>query len=148
MACVLSGRPINSASEAVMFPPFVANEADPLHVFSDAVIHAEAFRAHPLAAAAQARYDEARVRLAPANRQCLICGQVVVDPEDYLGLGHLTESPAHPLYRFNYGHFHMSHLPGWEHLNFLISELAKLDRSRGWRGDALKHSIAVLSEYR
>jgi hypothetical protein len=144
MKCAISGRPITTESEAVVFPAFVANEADPLYVFSDAVVRADAFRAHPLAAAAQARYDEARQRTAPDKRRCRICGQPIVDPNDYLGLGHLVDDRVHPLYLFNYAHFHRSHLANWEGLSQLIADLEKLDRSDNWRGGALKRLIAVL----
>ena len=144
MRCAISDRSIESASEAVVFPPFVANEADLLHVFSDAVIHADVFRAHPLAAEAQARLNEARWHTAPGNRQCLICGQLVTDPDNYLGLGHLVEDRAHSLYRFNYAHFHRSCLATWPGLPGLIAELAELDKSGMWKGDGLKRLMNAL----
>ena len=127
-----------------MFSPFVGNEADPLHVFSDAVIHADVFWTHPLAAKAQARYDEALQRTAPGNRRCLICRQLVTDPDNYLGLGHLVEDRAHSLYRFNYAHFHLSCLAAWPGLLGLITELHELEKSGAWKGDGLKHLLRDL----
>lgn len=145
MRCAISGRTINSASEAVAFPPFVANEADPLYVFSDAVVHAEVFRTHPLAAEIQGRLEEARQRTAPGSRRCLICGQLVTDPDNYLGLGHLVEDRAHPLYRFNYAHFHRSCLAARSGLPDLMRELDELDQSGAWKGDGLKRLMSALS---
>lgn len=55
----------STLSDAVVFPAFVANEADPLYIFSDAVIHSEAFESHPLAQQARARLEEARERTSP-----------------------------------------------------------------------------------
>jgi len=49
MRCSISGQPISSESDAVLFPPFIGNEADPLYIFNDAVVHANVFRSHPLA---------------------------------------------------------------------------------------------------
>jgi hypothetical protein len=144
MRCVISGRPIASAIEAVAFPPFVANEADPLHVFSDAVVHADVFRTHPLAAQAQARLEEARRRTAPGNRRCLICGQLITDPDNYFGLGYLIDDPGHPLFQFNYAHFHSSHLANWVELPALITEIDTLDKSGAWQGDGLKRLMSVL----
>ena len=142
--CAISGRSIGSASEAVMFPAFVANEADPLYIFSDAVIHADVFRTHPLAADAQSRFEEARQRTAPHNRQCFVCGQSITDPDNYVGLGYLVEPRSSSLGRFNYAHFHRSCLATWRGLPELIAELEKLDGSGAWKGEALKRLIAVL----
>src|SRR5262245_55742366 len=116
MRCAISGRPIESAEAAVTFPPFVANEADPLHVFSDAVVHIDAFRGHPLAEKAQRRVQEAQRRTDPTNRRCQICGKPITDPEDYLGLGYLVDDPQHPLFAFNYAQFHRSCLAKWAKL--------------------------------
>jgi DNA-directed RNA polymerase subunit N (RpoN/RPB10) len=144
MRCAISGRVIGSASEAVAFPPFVANESDPLYIFSDAVIHADVFRTHALAADAQSRLEEARQRTAPSNRRCFICGQLITDPDNYFGLGYLVESRASPLSRFNYAHFHRSCLATWQGLPELIADIEQLDSSGAWKGEALKRLIAAL----
>ena len=144
MRCAISGRLIESVKEAVAFPPFVANEADPLYVFSDAVVHADVFRTHPLAADAQARVEEARQRTAPSNRRCFICNQPITDPDNYMGLGYLVGDRSSPLSRFNYAHFHRSCLATWQGLSELIREIEKLDSSGAWKGEALKRSIASL----
>lgn len=144
MRCALSGREIRSADEAIVFPAFVSNELDPLHVFSDSVMHVDAFRAHPLAAQAQARYEEARQRTAPGKRACLICQQLITDPDNYVGLGFLIDEPAHPLSRFNYAHFHRSCLSSWSQLPELIQHLDQLDRSGLWKGEGLQRMIRNL----
>ena len=144
MRCVISGRPIHTAEEAVCFPPFIANEADPLYVFSDAVIHADVFAAHPLAPRVQARLDEARRQTAVENRKCMICGQPVSDPDDYVGLGHLVDDPNHALHRLNYAHFHRRHLSLWPNLDWLIAELEALDHSGVWEKASLKRLVASL----
>jgi hypothetical protein len=108
------------------------------------VIHADVFRTHPLAREAQARLDEARRHTEPGNRRCLICGQLITDPENYLGLGYLVEDRTHPLHRFNYAHFHRSCLATWPERNDLIDALENFDRSGAWRGDGLKRLVNAL----
>lgn len=144
ICCALSGRPIGSVSEAVMFPAFVANEADALFVFSDAVILAEVFRTHPLAVDAQTRLEECLQRTAPNNRHCYVCNQLITNPDNYVGLGHLGENRSSPLDQFNYAHFHRSCLATWQGLPGLVDEIEKLDRSGAWKGEALKRLVAAL----
>lgn len=124
-----------------MFPPFVSNQADPLFVFHDAAVHADCFRKHPLAEAAQARYEELRERTNPKNRPCFICGAQITNPDDYLAFGHLVDDPKHPLHAFNYAQFHRSCLGNWSGLADVLRDLEALDRSGTWKGDALKRLI-------
>jgi hypothetical protein len=148
MSCSISGEKIQSASDAVMFPAFVSNEADPVHVFSDAVIRADVFNAHPLATVAQARYEEFRRRTSPQARSCSICGQRITDPENYLALGYLVDAPGHCLHRHNYAHFHRTCLATWSGLSPLVHALEDLNRSGAWKGDALRRSIEDLASLR
>lgn len=148
MRCSISGEPILSANDAVMFPAFVSNEADPIHVFSDAVIRAEVFNAHPLARKAQARYEEFMSRTVPQARLCLICGQRITDPDNYLALGYLVDEPAHALHRYNYAHFHRSCLADWTELPSLIRALEALNHSDAWKGDGLRRVIKDLASLR
>jgi hypothetical protein len=145
MRCTISGRPIHLESEAIMFPPFVANEADPIHIFSDAVVHAEVFRAHSLAVEAQARLREAQQRTAPTNRECAVCKKLITHPDNYLGLGYLVADRMHPLYRFNYAHFHRSCLSKWSGLRQLIMDIERLDASGIWKGESLKRLLNTIS---
>lgn len=144
MRCAISGLTIGAASEAVAFPVFVANEADPLYIFSDAVLHVEIFRTHPLAEAAQSRLDEARLRTEPSGRRCFICEQQTTDRDNYIGLGHLVEARSNPLHRLNYAHFHRSCLATWHGLPDLITEFEKLDKSGAWGGEGLKRQMTAL----
>src|ERR1051326_1599299 len=96
MACSISGKTITRIENAVVFPAFVANEADPIYVFSDAVIDADVFRKHPLAGEAQSRYKDFRRHNTPESRVCAVCDRQIVDPDDYIGLGHLvSDSEEH-----------------------------------------------------
>ena len=142
--CSLCGRAIQSADDAVMFSPFVSNQADPLYVFNDAVVHVACFREHPLAEAARARYEEVRERTNPKNRLCFVCGEQITNPDDYLAFGHLVDDPKHPLHSLNYAQFHRSCLGSWSALSDTIRNLETLDHSGTWKGDALKRLIKEL----
>lgn len=144
MKCSISGQVIQTADQAVIFPAFIANEKDPLHVFNDAVIHIDVFREHPLSQRVQARYKEAQERVAPENRRCRICREAIQNPESYLGLGYLVDEADRQLSDYNYAHFHRGCLARWSELPALIRQLEKLDKSGTWKGEGLKRLIGAL----
>jgi hypothetical protein len=135
--CHLCGRTIEVDQEIVAFSPFVSNEADPLFVFNDEGMHASCFLAHPLADAAQRRYNEIVRANRPGNRKCRICGREIDHPDDYLGLGHLTEDRWDLAYKLNYAHFHRTCLRGSPELARVKQILAALQSSGRWSGPAL-----------
>jgi hypothetical protein len=90
---------------------------------------------------AQTRFEEAQQRSAPKSRICFICGEQIIDPDDYLGLGYLIDDRNHPLHRFNYAHFHRSCLKKWPGARNLAADLEKLDESGEWQGEGLKQLI-------
>src|ERR1035437_1320520 len=135
--CALCGQVIAERQEVIGFPPFIPNEADPLHIFSDQAFHAACFRLHPLSRGAEARYVELRERSAPATRMCLICGRAIADPDDYLGLGHLTADATKPIHEFNYAQFHRTCLARWTELERVCGLLRELKASGTWQGLAL-----------
>jgi hypothetical protein len=127
-----------------LFPPFTANEADPLYIFSDAVVHKDVFEKHPLAIRVQDRLAEGRRQTAFGNRRCLVCAELITDPCSYLGLGYLVDDPRHPLYQFNYAHFHRAHLATWSRRPALLAELDELNASGAWRGEGVSRLIATI----
>ena len=117
---------------------------DPLFEFRDAYVHDECLRFDPLAPQVRRRLEEFLYRISAENRRCLICGEVITDPDDYLCLVHLTADAKHPLFRFNYAQFHRSCLPRWSELALLVRELDEFDRSGEWKGGGLKQLIKEL----
>lgn len=51
---------------------------------------------------------------------------------------------ADPLYRFNYAHFHRTHLREYAGLAELITKLDQLNESGVWKGNGLLQLIAML----
>ena len=140
--CPLCGKPILEVEQSVMFPPFVANEADPLWRFSDGAFHADCFYRESLALAAERRLAE--VREASARRACYVCGEQITEPDDYVPFGNLTDDQNHPLHRFNYACFHRLCLRQWEErataYKLALDEL----RSGAWKGRGMRYLVEVL----
>ena len=135
--CALCGKGIAEGQESVGFPTFVANELDPLYIFNSGAFHAACFWQHPLAKLAQARSAEARRKSPPATRRCWVCGRTINHPDDYVGLGHLTEDSAEPIHRFNYAQFHNACLRKWDKRREMCALIKEFRHSGKWKGPAL-----------
>lgn len=142
--CSLCGMVLEEGQDITAFPAFVSNELDPLLLFNDAAFHRECFNNHPLAKEAETRRREIGERLGSGNRSCVVCKRQIMDPDDYLAIGHLTADPFHPLYRFNYTQAHLSHLKDWVDLPLVYELLTNLKESSGWRGRSLDYLLADL----
>jgi hypothetical protein len=112
--CQICNRPLMKGDSVVSFSPFVANRRDLLYRFSDAAFHKACFEAEPLAEAAIRRSEDVRTRGGPANRRCAVCEQQINDPDDYFGVGFLTDDPGSLAFEFNYLTLHRSHFFQWE----------------------------------
>ncbi len=136
--CAITGRPIEMARDATMFPSFISNKNDPLYIFNDAIVCTVEFHKHPLSRKALARYNEYIEKNSPERRICYICNKPILFADEYLGLGHLTDESSNPLHQFNYAHFHRSCLIKWTGLPKLIHDIEIMDQSGEWGGDSLK----------
>ena len=143
-SCPICGSVLKTGQEITGFPPFVSNQADPLMLFHDAGFHKDCVLAHALWPTLDRRITEYHKNTGPGNRACFVCREQIIREDEYFGLGHLTDNPTSPLYRFNYAYFHRLHLVGWKELPALIRQLDELDKSGTWKGDGLKWSIKEL----
>lgn len=144
MKCRLCDRPIMKGQAMVSFSPFVANEVDPLFRFNDGVFHEECFEKEPLAELAEVRYAEVSEQSKPEKRRCRVCDKLIVDPDDYLPLGHLTDDTQHPLHQFNYTHLHRSCLGQWSDLQQLVDLVEKQMEAGAWRGSGIRWILKSL----
>lgn len=144
ITCAFCGLEIEDQRKATHLPQFAWNQADPLFPFGDSMVHNTCLSEHPLAAKVHQRLAEFEDKTSPAKRRCLLCGDLITDPDDYLGMGHLVESPAHELHRYNFAHFHRGCLNGWNGGSGLVAALEKLDSSDEWKGGGLKWLISEL----
>ena len=144
MHCRLCGEAIRSQDDAKLFPLFTGNEADPLFIFSGAVTHKICFEQDP-------RHDFGSLRLADFSasqkkrpRTCLVCGMQIASPDDFFGVGHLTDDPESILYKWNYAQFHRSCLPHWAELSRFIELGVRELKADRWRGEAMEQLIHVM----
>lgn len=144
MSCAICGKPMLVASDTVALPAFVANRADPLFVFSDAIMHSTCFAKHPMSSEAQRWNSEARSHTKPSERVCAVCGNLIANPDDYFGTGLLTRDPANPLFVFNFTHLHRSHANRWSGLEHLRAGMGAAESSGEWRGPRLLVGDATL----
>jgi hypothetical protein len=91
-----------------------------------------------------ARYKEVLENSKPSNRRCLVCGQVITNPDDYLGLGLLTDDRAHPLYQYNHLHIHRSCLRKWPKRSEVADFAARQLETGKWKGKAMERLLATL----
>lgn len=145
--CPICHRLILEGQSITAFSAFIWNQQDPLSIFNDAAFHDKCFKKHRLAEAATARWNECKEYHASRNRLCMICRNSITDPDNYLGLGYLTEEDDQPLFFFNYAHFHLSCLKNWSALSQLIKDLEKFDQSGKWKGDYLRQLLIQLQNY-
>jgi hypothetical protein len=134
MICPICGKRMLSMNEVVMFPPFVPNKRDLLYFFSDGVFHRACFDRHPLSEQATKYGNEARVQHLPQHRVCVVCRQVITDPEDYFGTGYITSDRASPAYAFNYVQFHKRHFKDWDRASEFRRVMEELFGSEDWDG--------------
>jgi len=145
MTCPLCGQPMTDGFDLSGYPAFISNKRDPLYQFSDAILHRRCLEAHPLASALAQRYEAWRSANRPQARICRITGQPITNPDDYVGVGFLVESPTHELYSFNWAHFSRHALKGWIHRDELRAAVERLALSVAWEGEDLKWLLADLA---
>jgi hypothetical protein len=145
--CVLCGGVLRDGDEVVSFSPFVSNELDPLWKFSDAAFHATCFHEDPLSEKARQRYHELRSHVGPGRRMCVVCKKEIMEPNDYFGVGYLTDD-QHPLHRYNYTQAHRSCLSQWSERSQLSKLLDDFNKSGAWRGVGLESLLSELDRNR
>jgi hypothetical protein len=139
--CRLCGKPMLRGQDLVMFPPFVANEADPLLKFSDGAFHRECFLSDPLSGRAESRLAEIKERSNRADWVCPVCGKLINDPDDFFSLDHLTDDRLNPLHPLNYVKLHKSCLPRWLELKSTRILAEKQLESGAWAGGAMEKLV-------
>src|ERR1043165_2395557 len=136
MPCGICGRAMSAREELVSFPPFVANEADPLFPFSDGVFHNDCFDAHPLSRVTRARLMEMQSHTDPKSRRCVVCQRLITDPDDFVSVGHLTDDTPSWLHALNYSCLHRSCIPLWSERTAVVTYLEEQLALGNWRGKA------------
>ena len=138
MECSLCCQPITNENELIAFGPFVANRRDPLYVFSDAVFHRACFERHSLSEKAIQRHKDVVQHGGYERLRCVVCNEIITDPDEYFYVGFLTDDPTNPLFEFNYIQFHVSHFLSWNRAADFQRLVTEFFSSDGWKGPQLK----------
>jgi hypothetical protein len=77
----------------------------------------------------------------PGKRACAVCGDQILDPNDYVLIGYLGAPSVGPLAKFSYTHLHKSHIPRWKPANEFLTFAKAVVSSDEWQGDALSKII-------
>lgn len=136
LICPICKRAMAASEALVGFSPFVANPADALFMFSDAIFHRACVEQHPLGKEASTWYERTR-QTKPADGLCEVCHQRIHDPDDYFGIGLLARDEQDPLCAFNFIHLHRSHLARWPRLLEFVHAMQAADDAGRWRGAKL-----------
>ncbi len=123
--CGLCGLSLSSGPATFAFPAFLANAEDPLFRFSDAAFHESCLVRDGDGSRAMARYREWREKTGPGNRKCAVCGEQILNPDDYYLIDYLCATEDHEVGRFNFTHLHRSHAGAWPQLEKAIHLLGR-----------------------
>jgi hypothetical protein len=146
--CPICGNVIEEGHEAVLFPHFILNEKNPLYALSDRACHSACVNADALGQAMLAAADGYYKSAGPGKRACAVCGNQIINPDDYLLIAYLADPSTSPLGKFNYTHLHKSHIRDWKQADeFLTLAKAAVDAGQ-WRGDALPKIIREIGPCR
>ena len=142
--CPICGSVIDEGDEATLFPHLILNELDPLYALSDGACHSACVNNDAVGRAMLAAAEEYYKWAGPGKRACVVCGNQVLDQDDYLLIGYLGDPATEPLAKFNYTHLHKSHVRDWNQADeFLAIARAALAAGR-WRGEALPAIIRTI----
>ncbi len=145
MPCPLCSLPIQKGQEVIGFPSFIPNRLDPLWVFNDGIFHSECLLKHSLADRVITRYEEFQKNSEPTHRQCEICKLEITNPDEYLGLGHLTDEESQEIHRYNYTNFHYSCLKHWNNKTHLYKLFEQLKHSKTWDDKDIQYFLRELN---
>ena len=72
----------------------------------------------------------------PGSRQCVVCGEEILDPDDYFGTGYLAPE-ASPVGEFNFLHLHRSHFHAWSRAAEFRKDVSAFMASNEWDGPSI-----------
>ena len=134
--CAICTRTLNEEDSVVSFPHYWGNKSDPFHKFSDASCHTKCLENDNLAKQALEHVKKMGTR--PWPPPCFISGEIITDPDSFLGMGHFTDDHEHPLFPYNGACFDRNNFKSWDKNHWLVQEIKKLAESGHWNATALK----------
>jgi hypothetical protein len=129
--CAICGEPRGQAKMCAL-PVFLRNAKDPLYPLSGRAFHADCYGGHPLREKAISVAADRKARMTAPIFVCAVCGEPI--RADGCTTSLLTSELDHPLWRFNYMHFHQGHVADWGELAAFQKALENASRLGIWEG--------------
>jgi hypothetical protein len=142
--CVICGRVIAPDDPSVCTPAVISNQKDVLYRYSDACFHESCVAADEGGRAVLDIAGELTRRTGPGARACEVCGEQVLDPDDYVSFGYLGGDPS--VAWMNFLQFHRSHLHLWSQRDRAVLALDAFREE--WEGPGLPYLIDLLTASR
>lgn len=123
--CKICGNIIDNNDKFVSLPAFVFNDCDPLFFFNDSAFHENCFWTHESSKNVTERVERLFKEISSKNRVCIVCKNQIIQPDDYLFLGFITDNTEDDISKYGYTKLHLSCLPKWKDLNNFKKLLAQ-----------------------
>lgn len=131
--CPLCNKILQQGEDITGFAAFMPNAADLLYVFNDAGMHTACVKAHTLGQQALEYMNEYVNGGAPAERKCVVTGDTIGSPDDFVFIPMLTSDKNEPLYKYRFTTLNRRHISAWPEREFVLRELRKFKVSDKWQ---------------
>jgi hypothetical protein len=132
--CTLCGKQVIKKDDGISFPAFVVNEADPLYIFNDSVVHKECFSNHPMSNKVTELLNELQNSVGPQKRTCNICNNKITNPDDYIAFGCMSSDDLNPLSSYNFKQYHKSCFVNSEESKNIKRLISQTEEENRWKG--------------
>ncbi len=119
----------NDEHELYGFPAFVANSADLMFKYSDVVVPIDSLSTEEGQRAIKLS-EECLLNIKFENKICIVGGNRIINPDDYLFIPLLTSNEDEDLYQFNFLAFDKNNIAQWDRREEFI-EVAKQFKKEG-----------------
>lgn len=147
--CSLCNSELKESEKIYSFPAFAANAGDPMFEYNDQAFHLDCLKDDSQGQKAIKLAEKFLFHTRTANRICVVSGNRIMNPNDYLFIPLLTSNAKEKMYDFNFLTFDRSNTKDWERRQEFLS-VAKQFRDDGKWIDlgSYKYLDSLLNEYR
>ncbi len=129
--CGLCGLKLDSKKKIYSFPAFVANAGDLMFKYNDQSFHLDCLNNEEEGQKAIQLSEKCLFHIRPVNRVCIVGGNTIMNPDDYLFIPLLTSNKKEALYKFNFLTFDKNNLSKWNKKEeFLLAAKQFIDEGK------------------
>jgi len=130
--CKICKKVINEVDVYYGFTHLFINILDPLNFFSNRTFHLDCLISSRYGKTAIYYADLGNLKVKPANRKCIVSGELITKQKEHILIGYLTSDESSYLHQFNFTHISILNLPQWKERDQVAKELIKLRESGMW----------------